>query len=537
MQIAGMASNRGRNLVHVAETTPGGAELSVVLTNDADAPVLDDAAEMGIPTEVVERKAGASRRGHERRVLDALADYEFDLVCLDGYMRILSDTFLGAAPTTLNVHPSLLPEFPGADAHEQVLEAGVRGTGCTVHVVTDATDEDGSVIDAEIDAGPIVTQEPIPVYEDDDAESLKRRVLYEGEFRAYPRAIRWFAEDRVGVDREAGTVAVEGDEAGDLPARRVTGEDRARELRYGENPHQNAALYEDLTGEGASVVGAPQVNEGAKGMSYNNYNDADAALGLVREFDRPAAAVIKHTNPAGCAVADDLATAYEDALATDAKSAFGGVVALNHECDAATASEIIDSFKEVVVAPAFADDALATLSTKDDLRVLPVGDLDSARDPLTAKDLAGGRLVQQRDDQRLTRDDLEVVTEREPTDEQYESLLFAWQTIKHVKSNAILFASGTETVGVGAGQVSRVDAVEIARMKGERDAQGKSADGAVMASDAFFPFPDGVEIAADAGIEAVIQPGGSIRDDEVIEAADDRDVAMVFTGQRAFRHD
>jgi len=322
-----------------------------------------------------------------------------------------------------------------------------------------------------------------------------------------------------------------------LPGRRVTGEDRARALRYGENPHQDAALYEDLAGEGASVVDAPQVNEGAKGMSYNNYNDADAALGLVREFDRPAAAVIKHTNPAGCAVADTLAAAYDDALSTDPKSAYGGVVALNRECDAATAAQVVDSYKEIVVAPAFTDDAVSVLRDEENLRVLPVGDLDVERDPLTEKDLAGGRLVQQRDDQRLTREDLEVVTEREPTDEQYESLLFAWQTIKHVKSNAILFADGTETVGVGAGQVSRVDAVEIARMKGERDAQGKSPEGAVMASDAFFPFPDGVEDAADAGIEAVIQPGGSIRDDEVIEAADDRDVAMVFTGQRAFRHD
>jgi len=537
MHVAGMASNRGRNLLHIADTAPGGVELSVIVTNDADAPVLSAAAERDIPTEVVERGPDESRREHERRVLDALADYEFELVCLDGYMRILSDTFLDGAPTTLNVHPSLLPAFPGMDAHEQVLSAGVRQTGCTVHVVTDATDADGDPIPEAVDGGPVVTQEPVPVHEDDDADSLKRRVLSEAEFRAYPRAVRWFAEDRVTVDADAGTVTVEGDDAGQLPAHRVTGEDRARDLRYGENPHQDAALYEDLTSEGASVVGAPQLNEGAKGMSYNNYNDADAALGLVREFDRPAAAVIKHTNPAGCAVADDLATAYRDALSTDAKSAFGGIVALNRECDEATAAEIVDSFKEVVVAPAYTDAALSTLFEKDNLRVLAVGALDGDRDALTAKDLDGGRLVQQRDDQAPTRADLEVVTERGPTDEQYESLLFAWQTIKHVKSNAILFATGTETVGVGAGQVSRVDAVEIARMKAESDADGKSADGAVMASDAFFPFPDAVELAADAGIEAVIQPGGSVNDDDVIAAADEHDLAMVFTGSRAFRHD
>ena len=537
MQIAGMASNRGRNLLYVAETAPGGAELSVVLTNDADAPVLDAAAEHGVPTEAVERERGESRPDHERRVLDALAEYEFDLVCLDGYMRVLSDTFLDAAPTTLNVHPSLLPAFPGTDAHEQVLDAGVRQTGCTVHVVTDATDEDGEPVLDAVDAGPIVTQEPVPVYEDDDVDALKRRVLYEAEFRAYPRAIRWVAADRVTVDREAGGVTVAGDDAEALPVRRVTGEDRARELRYGENPHQEAALYEDLAGEGASVVGAPQVNESAKGMSYNNYNDADAALGLVREFDRPAAAVIKHTNPAGCAVADDLVTAYRDALATDPKSAFGGVVALNRACDAATATEVVDSFKEVVVAPAFTDDALATLSAKDDLRVLPVGDLGAERDPLTEKDLAGGRLVQERDDQRVAPADLEVVTEREPTDAQLATMCFAWQVVKHAKSNAIVFAEGTETVGVGAGQVSRVDAVELAAKKAARDAEGKDADGAVMASDAFFPFPDGVEAAAEAGVEAVVQPGGSVNDDGVIAACDDLGLAMAFTGQRAFRHD
>jgi len=279
------------------------------------------------------------------------------------------------------------------------------------------------------------------------------------------------------------------------------------------------------------------LNEGAKGMSYNNYNDTDAALNLVKEFDRPAAAVIKHTNPAGCATAETLADAYADALSTDAKSAFGGIVALNRECDAATAEQIIDSFKEVVVAPGYNDDALETLFEKENLRVLDVSGSYDPTEPLTEKDLVGGTLVQERDDQAPAPADLEVVTEREPTDEQVESMLFAWQTIKHVKSNAILFADGTETVGVGAGQVSRVDAVEIAKMKADRDAEGKSAEGAVMASDAFFPFPDGIEEAAAAGIEAVIQPGGSVNDEDVIDAADDHDMAMVFTGSRAFRHD
>ena len=539
-RIAGLASNRGRNLLHIADRTPGGADLGVVLTNDPDAPLLDDAEERGIPTEVVAHEEGESRRDHEERVVAALDAYDFDLVCLDGYMRILSDTFLDEMPTTLNVHPSLLPSFPGMDAHRQVLDANVKATGCTVHVVTDATDADGNVVESEVDAGPIVTQEPVPVYGDDDEETLKERVLYEGEFKAYPRAVEWFAEGLLDVDAESGEVRVEGDEDAQFPARKLESADRAADLRYGENPHQDAALYGDATCEEANVVDAPQRNEGAKGMGYNNYNDADAALNLVKEFDRPAAAVIKHTNPAGCATAETLADAYADALATDAKSAFGGIVALNRECDAETAEQVIDSFKEVVVAPGYTDEALATLREKDNLRVLDVGseeDFAEVSETTTEKDLVGGGLVQERDLQAPTRDELEVVTEREPTDDQYESLLFAWQTIKHVKSNAILFADGTETVGVGAGQVSRVDAVEIAKMKAEKDAEGKSADGAVMASDAFFPFPDAIEAAAEAGIEAVIQPGGSVNDDDVIEAADERDMAMVFTGQRCFRHD
>ncbi|ACV49260.1 MULTISPECIES: bifunctional phosphoribosylaminoimidazolecarboxamide formyltransferase/IMP cyclohydrolase [Halomicrobium] len=536
MKIAGLASNRGRNLMNVADRAPGGAELAVVLTNDADAPVIEAAAERDIPTEVVERPDDQEREAHELRVLDAIEEYDFDLVCLDGYMRVLTETFLDEVPTTLNVHPSLLPAFPGMDAHEQVLDAGVKTTGCTVHVV-----------DEEVDDGPIVTQEPIPVYDGDDVADLKERVLYEGEFTAYPRAIEWFAEDRVTVDWDAHSVTVEGDDGGPFPARRLVSNDRTADLRYGENPHQDAAVYADRTTEEASVVHADQLNEGAKALSYNNYNDADGALNLIKEFDEPAAAVIKHTNPAGCATADSVAEAYERALSTDPQSAFGGIVALNRECDVATAEQIVDSFKEIVVAPGYTDDALDVLFQKENLRVLDVGDGrtgESGRpenydvtEPITEKPLVGGRLVQERDTQHLTADDLEVVTDREPTDEQIESMLFAWHTLKHVKSNGILFAKGTETVGIGMGQVSRVDAVRLAAMKADEHAQGKDADGAVMASDAFFPFPDGLEAAAEAGIEAVIQPGGSKNDDMVIEAANEHDVAMVLTGQRSFRHD
>ncbi|WP_324756698.1 bifunctional phosphoribosylaminoimidazolecarboxamide formyltransferase/IMP cyclohydrolase [Haloarcula montana] len=537
MKLAGMASNRGRNLLNIADRAPGGAEFAVVVTNDGDAPVLEDAAERGLPTEVVERDPDEAREAHERRVLDALSKYDFDLVALDGYMRILSETFLDGTPTTLNVHPSLLPNFPGADAHEQVLESGVKVSGCTVHVV-----------DETVDGGPIVTQEPIPVFEGDDEDSLKERVLYEGEFTAYPRVIKWFAQDRVTVEDD-GTVSVDGDEGGEFPARRIVSDDRAADLRYGENPHQDAALYADTTVSEASVVHADQLNEGAKGLSYNNYNDADGALNLIKEFEEPAAAVIKHTNPAGCATADTLSEAYADALSTDPMSAFGGIVALNRECDADTAERIIDSFKEVVVAPGYTDAALDVLFRKENLRVLDVnpggGPTDESgrsdnfevTDTLTEKPLVGGRLVQERDTQHLAAADLEVVTDREPTDDQIESMLFAWHTLKHVKSNGILFAKGTETVGIGMGQVSRVDAVRLAAMKADEHAEGKDAEGAVMASDAFFPFPDGIEEAAEAGIEAVIQPGGSNNDDSVIEAADEHGMAMAFTGQRSFRHD
>ena len=523
MKLAGMASNRGRNLLHMADVTPGGAELAVVLTNHESAPVLEGASARGIPTEVVAKDADETRADHERRILERLDDYGVDLVCLDGYMRILTEAFLDDAPTTLNVHPSLLPSFPGMDAHEQVLESGARVTGCTVHVV-----------DETVDGGPIVTQQPVPVYEDDDVDDLKRRVLYEAEFAAYPRVVGWFADGRVTVDD--GEVRVDGDGGGQFPARRFVADDRGRELRYGENPHQDAAVYFDATCEEASVVHADQLNEGAKALSYNNYNDADAALSVIKEFEDPAAAVIKHANPAGCATAATLADAYDRALATDPMSAFGGIVACNRECDVATAEAITDSFKEVVVAPGYTDAALDVLAEKENLRVLDVGELGARTEPLIESDLVGGRLIQERDTQSITVDDLEVVTEREPTDEQLETMVFAWQTIKHVKSNAIVFATGTETVGVGMGQVSRVDAVRLAAMKADEHAEGKDAAGAVMASDAFFPFPDGIDAAADAGIEAVVQPGGSVNDDDVIAAADEHGMAMAFTGQRCFKH-
>jgi phosphoribosylaminoimidazolecarboxamide formyltransferase/IMP cyclohydrolase len=524
-EIAGLASGRGRTLGHLADRRPAGAALSVVIADDPDAPVLERAAERGIETVVVETAPEMDREEHERRVLQALSGVDPDLIALDGYQPTLSETFLDAAPPTVAAHPSLLPAFSGPDPHQQALDAGVTVSGCTVHLVT---------ADEPPQRGPILAQEPVSVFPGDDRETLAERVLTEGAFRAYPRAVEGLLTGRISVENGQ---AHREESAGAFPDRRLTSTDRHRDLRYGENPHQRGALYADRSVEGASVVGADQLNEGAKGLSYNNYNDADAALNLVREFEGPAAAVIKHTNPAGCALGETVAEAYDRALSTDAKSAFGGIVALNRECTVEAADSIVDSYKEAVVAPGYTEAALSVLRESEDLRVLDVGELSGAVPGQVEKPLVGGRLVQDRDTQSLSPADLETVTEREPTEEEIESLLFAWQTAKHVKSNAIVLAQGTETVGIGMGQASRVDAVELATRKADRDAEGKAAAGSVLASDAFFPFPDGVELAAEAGVEAVVQPGGSVNDDAVIEAADEHGLSMVFTGSRAFRHD
>ena len=540
--ILGLASNRGRNLRHIHRQRPGGAELAAVVSNHADAPILDVAEDLGVPAVAVKRESGEDRFAHEQRILSAVEDIDVDLVCLDGYMRILSSTFLDAVPTTLNVHPSLLPAFPGSDAWSDALDAGVSVTGCTVHIVTDAVDEDGGVIEDEIDAGPIVTQEPIPVYSDDTAESLKERVLYEGEFKAYPRAVRWFAEGAIEIG-EDGTVGVPSDTETAFPVRHVDTADRKTILRYGENPHQDGALYVDATVAEPNVVHADQVS-GEKGMSYVNVIDAAGALDLVVEFDEPAAAVIKHANPAGCATAGDLEEAYLRAHATDPMSAFGGIVALNRPCDTRTAERIVDTVKHVVVAPGYEQGVLEILGERTDMRVLdvtngdprPIGP-DDRTEPIVERAITGGRLLQDRDTYRLSTNDLEVVTERNPTESERQAMVFAWPVVKHATSNAIVLATDTETVGLGIGQVSRVDAVRLAARKADNHAEGKGATGSVMASDAFFPFPDGIEAAAEAGIDAIVQPGGSKRDDQVIAMAEEHGMAMAFTGTRAFRHE
>jgi phosphoribosylaminoimidazolecarboxamide formyltransferase/IMP cyclohydrolase len=298
---------------------------------------------------------------------------------------------------------------------------------------------------------------------------------------------------------------------------------RSLALRYGENPHQSAALY--ATGK-TGIAGAAQLH--GKELSYNNLVDLDAAWQLIGEFDGPASAIIKHTNPCGCAESATLAESYRRAFEADPISAFGGVLAFNREVDAETAEEIAKTFIEAIAAPGYSDAALKILTAKKNLRLLRVA--ASALEPVV-KSITGGFLVQTPDVHRLTRDEAQVKTRRAPTAEEWTALEFGWKISKHVKSNAIVYARAGQSVSVGAGQMSRVDSVKVGAMKAVLPLKGT-----VLASDAFFPFPDGVEEAAKHGITAVIQPGGSVKDADVIAAADRLGLAMVFTGVRHFRH-
>ncbi|HEX8214019.1 MAG TPA: bifunctional phosphoribosylaminoimidazolecarboxamide formyltransferase/IMP cyclohydrolase [Allosphingosinicella sp.] len=317
---------------------------------------------------------------------------------------------------------------------------------------------------------------------------------------------------------------------------------RAEELRYGENPHQKAALYVPAGPHTKGIAQASQVQ--GKELSYNNYNDADAALELVAEFrdEGPACVIVKHANPCGVATGANLLDAYEQAFACDTVSAFGGIIAVNRPLTGADAEAMTQIFTEVVIAPDADEEARAVFAKKKNLRLLLTGELpDPARGGLAVKSIAGGYLVQSRDNGRIGRDDLQVVTKRAPTDQELADCLFAWTVAKHVKSNAIVYAKGGATAGIGAGQMNRLESARIAAWKA-RDAAEKRGwseprtIGSAVASDAFFPFADGLIAAVEAGASAVIQPGGSIRDDEVIAAADEAGLAMVLTGMRHFRH-
>jgi phosphoribosylaminoimidazolecarboxamide formyltransferase/IMP cyclohydrolase len=308
---------------------------------------------------------------------------------------------------------------------------------------------------------------------------------------------------------------------------------KLQDMRYGENPHQQAAFYVEREPAEAGIATARQIQ--GKALSYNNVADTDAALECVKSFSEPACVIVKHANPCGVAVAADIGRAYDLAFETDPESAFGGIIAFNRELDGATATAICErQFVEVIIAPAVSAEASAAVAEKKNVRLLACGEWGEPVAALDFKRVNGGLLVQDRDLGMVGAEELKVVSKLQPTGQQLEDLLFAWKVAKFVKSNAIVYASGGRTVGVGAGQMSRVNSARIAAIKAEH--AGLEVRGSVMASDAFFPFRDGIDSAGERGIAAVIQPGGSIRDDEVIAAADEHGMAMVFTGMRHFRH-
>ena len=302
------------------------------------------------------------------------------------------------------------------------------------------------------------------------------------------------------------------------------------DLRYGENPHQKAGFFKEYDLQDQVCIPNAEVLQG-KPLSYNNIMDADAALSLVREFEKPCVAFIKHANPCGIAVGKNINDAFINAYEGDPKSAFGGVIAFNRTCTADLAETITGKFFEIVLAPDFEDNALKAFEKKPNLRVLKLGEIKPEEPGETYRKISKGLLIQDLDTKQIKKEDLKVVTKKAPTDQQMEDLLFGWHVVKHVKSNAIVLAKNGMAVGIGAGQMSRVDAVEFALKKALN-----REDGSIMASDAFFPFPDSIERAAERKITAIIQPGGSIKDEEVIKAADENGIAMVFTGMRAFLH-
>ncbi|MBL4828955.1 MAG: bifunctional phosphoribosylaminoimidazolecarboxamide formyltransferase/IMP cyclohydrolase [Aliivibrio sp.] len=325
----------------------------------------------------------------------------------------------------------------------------------------------------------------------------------------------------------------EGDEASKFPRTFNQQFQKKQDMRYGENSHQAAAFYVEKNPEEASVSTATQLQ--GKALSYNNIADTDSALECVKEFEAPACVIVKHANPCGVALGDDILEAYNRAYQTDPTSAFGGIIAFNRELDAATATAITErQFVEVIIAPSVSKEAAEIVAVKKNLRLLECGQWSSKTTEFDIKRVNGGLLVQDRDQGMVTESDLKVVSKRQPTSEEMKDALFCWKVAKYVKSNAIVYAKGDMTIGVGAGQMSRVYSAKIAGIKAADE--NLEVPGSVMASDAFFPFRDGIDAAAEAGIKCVIQPGGSMRDDEVIAAADEHGMAMLFTGMRHFRH-
>ncbi|TOB60777.1 bifunctional phosphoribosylaminoimidazolecarboxamide formyltransferase/IMP cyclohydrolase [Vibrio parahaemolyticus] len=325
----------------------------------------------------------------------------------------------------------------------------------------------------------------------------------------------------------------EGDQESKFPRTFNQQFEKKQDMRYGENSHQAAAFYVEANPQEASVSTARQIQ--GKALSYNNIADTDAALECVKEFNEPACVIVKHANPCGVALGKDILEAYNRAYQTDPTSAFGGIIAFNQELDAETATAIVErQFVEVIIAPSVSAEAIEVVAAKKNVRLLECGEWSTKTTGFDVKRVNGGLLVQDRDQGMVSLDDLKVVSKRQPTEEELKDALFCWKVAKYVKSNAIVYAKGDMTIGVGAGQMSRVYSAKIAGIKAADE--GLEVAGSVMASDAFFPFRDGIDAAAEAGIKCVIQPGGSMRDDEVIAAADEHGMAMIFTGMRHFRH-
>ncbi|MDO9270604.1 MAG: bifunctional phosphoribosylaminoimidazolecarboxamide formyltransferase/IMP cyclohydrolase [Methylobacter sp.] len=361
-------------------------------------------------------------------------------------------------------------------------------------------------------------------------KSFEHTARYDTAIATYLGNIR-----RASSEQACGIHTIPGDNSAQFPETLNLQFYRNQTMRYGENPHQNAAFYREKTPASGTIAAAGQLQ--GKELSYNNIADADAALECVKSFgDQPTCVIVKHANPCGVAQADSLLDAYDKAYATDPTSAFGGIIAFNRELDEQTAAEIVKrQFVEVIIAPSISAAAQTVLAAKQNVRVLECGLWNSSNQTsLDFKRVAGGLLVQDKDIGEISAFDLKIVSKRAPTEQELADLLFAWKVAKFVKSNAIVYCKNGQTIGVGAGQMSRVYSAKIAGIKAA-DA-GLDVPGSAMASDAFFPFRDGIDSAAEAGITAVIQPGGSMRDNEVIAAADEHNIAMVFTGMRHFRH-
>ena len=446
-----------------------------------------------------------SRRGHEG---DEAAMAEHDIGAID--------------LVVINLYPFEQTVAAGHDYATCVENIDIGGPAmiraaaknhASVTVVTDPQDY-GDVIAAIEENGGATTQEHRARLA---AKAFARTAAYDGAI----------------------TTWLSGELGSELPSGFATGGVRKQVLRYGENPHQRAALY--IGGPARPGVATAEQIQG-KELSYNNLGDADAAFELIAEFDESAIAVIKHANPCGVAANPDLVAAYRSAVACDPVSAFGGIVASNRPLDAAAAEAITEIFTEVVIAPDADAGARAVFANKENLRLLLTGTMpEPGTAGLIAKPIAGGLLVQDRDIGRITANDLKVVTKRQPSEAELADLLFAFTVCKHVKSNAIIYVREGATVGIGAGQMSRVDSARIAAWKAIAAAEASGGGepktkGSAVASDAFFPFPDGLLATVEAGATSVIQPGGSVRDEEVIAAADEASIAMVFTGMRHFRH-